>query len=521
MMTTDQPADAPKTDKEWAEKIETEKGGSIPPAGDTGPSIVLTDEPVETEEKPPVTEPPEVKKVRPPKPDPEGDKEFDGCADLRENNTMAPATPDEIETLFQSLLENIPEADRVKVMQDPTSLVHRLYRLVSSSFCTGQAELSHGMLEQSNKAGQLKNSMELDFKDRSSSGKKKYNKRLTGKEAAMAFTAKLQGMKKVFLYNSGFHIDLKPFSLDVLNEFFQSIDQESTELGRILGGHFYLLHDHFIRSKFMELLPVAVVGSNLTNWDRGSTLADNISVHDYDTCLWAVCSMMYKDGIRLASQCINTECVAIDDRVKYELDRMRVADMAQLTEPAMEMLLSNDMVKPADLAKYRSELLEHRHAFVDGEIRYHLKVPTMGEVLEFGSGMMARIAARIHDDMSVKNDTVSAQILIHYKQSFIPWIEKIAHLDAAGEEEFVTDEKKAMEVTLAIDPSNPSDETVMQEMKEYMKRTRISHICYAAAPCGQCGREHPETVDGMRGFDVQHLFFTLTYHVLDVIGIES
>lgn len=448
-------------------------------------------------------------------------KKYEGYGDLTQQCLLVNMSSDDINEWLTTELRGMQAEEQRRVLRDTNSLMFRLLRANNNASNSSQAELMiRALRELSDSNRNLTNSVDTLIKDKSTSGGK-FSNELHGNKAALAFTARLKGLKKVYLYNSGFHIDLRPFELAELNEFFMSVDNEGDELGRVLGGHFYMIHDLFVKQKFMELLPLAVVGSNLKNWDRGDVLAQNISINDYDTLLWAVCSLMYRKGVRVDMVCADPQCGNTTHNILHDISKMRMVDVEQLGEEAIEWISKGAEVTTKDLERYRKEIINQTKTFDDKNVRYHLRVPSIHEVLNYGNKLMSVITSKVQGEPTLKNDQVMSRVLINYNRSFVPWIEKIEMVneDDPNKVDFSSTSHEAFHSVLEVRVDDPDDGTVLTNITEFMRNTKLCHICYPAAPCAACGKVHPKAVDGMLAWDAQFLFFSLTYRRLEPIGI--
>ena len=448
-------------------------------------------------------------------------KKFAGYADITAQSTLTNMTNEEIGRWLEEEIRGMPAEEQRRVLSDTDSLVFRLLRTNNNPSNSNQAEMMIRALDEVAKTNRkLVCSIDTVLKDKSTSGGR-FSNELHGNKAALAFTARMKGLKKVYLYNSGFHIDIRPFELAELNEFFMSIDNEGQELGRILGGHFYMVHDLFVKQKFMEILPLAIVGSNLKGWDRGDILAKNISINDYDTLMWAVCSLMYNKGVRVDMVCGDTSCGHTTRNILHDIQKMRMVDTENMGEEAIEWLVSGKEVTSKDLQHYRTEILGQTSTFTDKQIRFHLRVPSIFDVLDYGNKLMSIITAKVQGSHTLKNDQIVSRVLINYNRSFVPWISRIDMMneDDSSKVDFTSTSHEAFHSVLEVRVDDPDDGTILTNITEFMRSTKLCHICYPATPCGACGKLHPHAVDGMLAWDAQYLFFSLTYRKLEPIGI--
>lgn len=447
------------------------------------------------------------------------DEVLSGYVDLRKITDEVNASVDTLETVINDTLMSMDDDTKTTILSDGNHPLTQMIRSLNTARTTRQAQMMITALKEAKELGQeLRQTFDQDFKDKTSKGGG-YHGELIGTNAAVAFRARTQGLKKVYLYNSGFHVVIRPFTIAELNEFFTTCDQEHKELGHILGGHFYLIHSMFIKKRFMELFPLAVISSNLKRWREDNVLAKHISLQDYDTLLWAVCSLMYKKGIQHNLICSNSECNHITTNLTMDLDKMRLANMSRMPESAIAFMMDEkENVTTKELEKYRNELLEFEYSFTHKNIRYDLKIPSIYDYLNYTKKLMDVIASKVQGPNSIMNNTILTNVIINYNRNFVPWLKRISYMDG-DKVSFSSTTVDAFHSVLDDLGRDDEDDIINKEFSKFMRSSKISFIGYHTNKCEKCSQESEDSVDNFKAFDVEHLFFSLSYRKLEPVGI--
>jgi hypothetical protein len=350
---------------------------------------------------------------------------------------------------------------------------------------------------------------------KSTSGKR-FGKDLKGEQAALAFTAKLKGLKKVYLYNSGFYIIIRPLTMGELSMFFQSVDMDDNDLGKLLGYYRFTIHDAFIKQKFMELLPTVIVSSNLKGWKNSSILLNSISFNDYDTLLWAMSTLVYRDPIELSLNCL--KCKNKDTKT-IDINKTFLLNNDVVSEAALEFIHSDkEEVTLEDIKDYKTNLLKASSELTHNDIHYKFSVPSMYDYLDNAINTIAVIVAAVNGENSVKNRMVINKTIIEFNRNYIPWIDEIGILEN-GELTTTSRDKKAFPSILDSLGNDDSNSEFHEKIYDFMRDSLGTLIGYKPYSCTNCGAEY-KTKSGYAAWDVERLFFDLTYQLLTEIGLS-
>lgn len=425
--------------------------------------------------------------------------------------TLQNGTAEEVEQILKNKI-NDPNEYNVAVRQDP--YVKKLTQALTD--ITKQNELCMSMITELFAAGKTLKPNPDPIADKLNHGPtlaiaaNGVKPKLKGKQAELTILAKRKGLRKVHLFNSGFWITLRPIDLDEMNSFYSTVDASGEEYGHILGGHFYMITDLFLKLQFMSILHELVVDSNLKHWDRGETLQRNISLHDFDPIIWAVCSLIYKEGVELGMVCVNPDCSFVDDQFKIDLTKIRFNNFDIMPPAAIDFVMKGAVVTEPELEEYRNKILGFHKSIVVGEATYHLQVPTMDDYLKQGKSLIGKISAALKGDMTWSNTKTQQQILINLYRMLGPWIGQIEYAD------FTVDEADVISTNLGADQQEGGN--LFEQVEEFMKETKITHICYTGLECPMCHKKPSSSVNDYMSVDVQQLFFALCYRQLELIG---
>lgn len=526
-MSTDGTYNVPTSDGDWAKKIEEEKQQQQEESKSETPEIVVDSEEkqidavsadvVEASITEPSADANDAPNVNP--------NHHDGldpnkAIDAQYHISMTNTNPVENAKTIGNVLSDtkLNDDQRRAIYRDKDHYINRLLQTDGNAANSLQAMFATESMSNTKDP----ESLTVSDKDKTSHGKKSYgpiNSELSGKNAALAFTARIKGIKKVYLYNSGFYVCLRPMDLNELDSFYTEVDQDGQELGRIVGGLMFLVHDMHLKTKFMELLQSITVTSNLVGWDRKKTLMDNISIQDLDTLYWAVCSMMHKNGIKVDLICGHDECKHITHNQLMDINRMRIVDPSGMSADALKFLISDEPVKPEQLEKYRKETLDMSHTFTYNHLRFDLNVPTVGEVIRYNKDLMAEIVGATNDEYTLNNEKITRSIMINYNRNFTPWIKKISYIDDSGNVEFSCRDVSGIHAALALNDDSADEGVILHEITAFIRETKLSHVGYAVLSCAKCGKSSTDAINGYKAWDAQGLFTSLTYLKLGLIGM--
>ena len=417
----------------------------------------------------------------------------------------------------KEMLTNIirKEASNNGLSQEARDRISELYRVMGSTYDKDmEGRLLSAMLrDQIEDKGNVLSSKLGDLKDGTSRKTKvPANKRVSGRAARLAVMSRLRGLKRVHLLNSGFYIDLRPPTLLELSEFYNSVDEAYKEYGRILGGHFYIIQDIYIKERLTELLPSFVENSNLENWDEGDTLLNHISFLDYDTCVWGLSTLMYSKGIKLKLQCSNEECDYHTTDVTVDLNNLRMNLTDKIPEKALKFLMDNRIKSEEDVIDYQKDLLGFNDNVLDDlngvDIKYNFKVPTINDYLEFGLSLISELTEVVTGDFTIENVEARNSFTYSSYQMFQPWIDSIEFYDEDGELDILIDDPIGISDTLQL--AQQDSLKLRSALLEYMSNCKLTYMCYTTMKCPLCGRVPDKTVNDYLPVDPQQLFFFLT-----------
>ena len=344
---------------------------------------------------------------------------------------------------------------------------------------------------------------------------------LTGDAALATVIARNKGVYRIPLYNSGFWVSVKPPTLSELDAFIREVDIEFKELGRILGAHYHLIFGIFIKQKLIDLLCNNIINSNFDNFKDRDALMSVISLNDYETIAWAFCCMLYSDGINIGLFCTNPECANRDNSQYIDLTKCNYLNHDVFNKDAITWMLEGfgpKTIRTAkDIAKYKQTILKATKVVTDkdGDNSYTLEVPSLDKYFSIGQSLLESIVNMVHGEKNTNNEQLSSQISYNIYKMLAPWISKLTMLDK-GVTQFITSDTKAIMESLDIGYGESSH--IWEEVEEFIKETKVSYFGATSLKCPKCGKVPNFTEDKMLLFDMEQLFFGLSYLQLGLIG---
>ena len=326
-----------------------------------------------------------------------------------------------------------------------------------------------------------------------------------GYQARMLILAGNRNIKKVQLYNSGFHIILKGPSLVEINLVYNRLAEDMGEYGRMMGAIFYMYSDFKIKEIIWEFIRPLIIGSNLNKWDKGNRLRDNISLLDYQLIVLSLGSLMFKNGYDFVHVCTNPTCRKQSVET-IDLNLLQLTDFSRIPYEQLSVLAAGAAVTPDDVRAYKKGLGINSD-FTIGRYKIYRSVPTMSSYITNGSAFNEELSMSIHDIK--KPEVIDQYLKYNYSRLFEPWISMIEVLNDDGTVNFKTFEKESIAVVLDELQNSGDREVFTEKMDEFIQAASITNIGYLAKPCDACNIEPSGAVNGFVPFDAQNSFFTM------------
>ena len=342
---------------------------------------------------------------------------------------------------------------------------------------------------------------------------------LSGKKARIAVMARMRGLFKVNLLNSGFYLILRAPQVAELQEFASSVSIEASEFGRELGNHFGLCADVFIKAKFIELLEDynLIVESNFVDINKKGALAENLSYFDYDVIMWALVSLMYRNGLHTRIACTHCRTETPDALVDVSSTKWINTDLytEEMINYWSEKVDENGkpiMRTARDLKNYRERIVPMTRRVVqqhgDSKIALVLKDPSMARFLNFGEKFMNDLNKTLHGPTRLREKQMEIKATLHLFQMFAPWIKELEILDENDRVVMRTDDMDA--ITDTLDIGMQKEFNLLKEINTYMGEARVNHIGTFSIQCPNCGAKPETGLDNFFPLDVETIFFALS-----------
>jgi hypothetical protein len=332
---------------------------------------------------------------------------------------------------------------------------------------------------------------------------KKVKKEVSGKKAKLLIMASKKSVKKVFLYSSGFYIVLRTPTLDELYILYNKLSEQTSYYGSQFGLMFYMFADFFIREIICEFIEELVVDSNLVNYSRNNNLFKAIVVHDYNSILLAIGSMIFNQGYPFVHVCLN--CDSSEEEI-VDLNLLQQTDYSKLSEEQVG-ILTKSKVTISDLTTYR-EFFGHTGKFKLDNFEFLTKVPTIYDFMKYGKIYHDNLVTMISD---IDNqDAVNSYVAYSFNRIFAPWISELNVFDTDGEFSFSTKDQDGIISALNMLQSDSDHSNMLKEkMEKFMKMTIVTIIGYRPPSCPKCNEQPTDLVNGFASVDMQKLLFTI------------
>jgi len=142
----------------------------------------------------------------------------------------------------------------------------------------------------------------------------------------------------------------------------------------------------------------------------------------------------------------------------------------------------------------------------------------MLEYAEFAKSTIANMVAATNNVNNIRNRELLNRFIIDFNRNYIPWIEEIALLED-GKEVTTTSDRKAYPSILESLGYDDSNEEFHTKIIEFIRSTPGVLIGYNPHNCENCDAS-VESKSGYIAWDVERLFFDLTYQLLIELGLS-
>lgn len=329
---------------------------------------------------------------------------------------------------------------------------------------------------------------------------------LEGAAARAEFAIKTGRAKRIPLYNSGFHLDIKTPSLAALNDFYTEAFSTTNEYGREFGSTFFYFNDLLIKEALVKLIVPLVMGSSLRNWNRGVTLLRNLKLNDLKVILNGLGVLMFPDGFKFTHVCTNPnkKCTHHEELL-IDISKFFRTNYMKLSDANIEHMKRHEEAPYEKIVEYQKNL-QFNKSLRYGNIEFELRVPSVEDYLSYGRLFNANL---IKENFADRNTNINNSLMFSYYQIFTPYIQTVTLYAADGTKDVVTSDFGTISDQLAQLQIDDTETKFAQDMDEYISATELTQLCYPAITCPKCGHE-PKDNGGYHAVDPVHTFFTLS-----------
>ena len=349
---------------------------------------------------------------------------------------------------------------------------------------------------------------------------------MVGEDAILAIKSRYGGLIRVNLLNSGFWVGMRSPEISELQEIFATIDFENREIGRILGGHFALIADLYLKQKFIDLLikKRIIIQSNFGDIFKAGRFARNVAYHDYDTLLHGVVMLMSKNGLRYnctCPHCGNASIETLDvSACKFVNDDLWTDEVRAWWTNTHDRDGNLIVHTEKSLLKYRTEVLKYKRTFsvdapsgIGTTVRAELDFvePTMQSYFDTGSVLINNLNATINNIVEGNQDKASLvqpTLALHHYQQISPWISaiRVYEDDGVTVNTSTTDQRAIMSF---LDDLSQHDGAVTKALIEFIRTSKFNWIGTHSIKCPKCGARPTSTMENFYPLEIQTIFFGL------------
>ena len=347
-----------------------------------------------------------------------------------------------------------------------------------------------------------------------------------GEDAVQLINNRYRGIYKVHLHNSGFWIKIVPLSPSNMDAWMQEVDFNYKQIGRLIGGHFYLGLGVYLKDKLADLLRLTVTDSNLQNWKDGSTLVDSISLQDYETICWAYATAMHRDGIQISTVCTNPECQTTNKQQYVDLARCSFINPAVYSKEAITFMLEGSapgVIRTREaLQNYRTKLLKNvRLINFNKTDQLELRDPSLGHYIRTGMKVMGELIAAVNGGggdkkPSIDDDKSRRETANRLSTMLSPWVARVICKDEAGNVQAIIEDQQAISDLLETVISDQDD--FVAQIEQFITESKVSFYGFINAKCPKCGKQMDLLKENIAPLDMEYVLFCLSYLKLEQIG---
>ncbi len=329
---------------------------------------------------------------------------------------------------------------------------------------------------------------------------------ISGMNSRLTFAAASGQLRRVPLYNSGFYIDLEAADLTALNAYYTKALDNTNTYEREFGYLYYYYNDLLIKQAVVELFQPLIMRSTLRGWDRGTTLLQSIKLVDLKVILHNLAIMMFPDGFPYRHICTNPRsenpCRHTDEQT-IDLNLLLRHDFLKIpSDGHVHMQQFDGDITIDKLEAYQTGLGFTRTVRID-DLEFELQVPSIAAYLDYGTTFNAQLKERV---FASNVADVYNELNFSYYKIYTPYVKRLTLYDKLGGVIGITEAPADIAHQLSRRQTYEKDrDAVFQKaIDQFIAETEISHICYPAAPCPQCGYKDPRDYFSV---DPQHTFF--------------
>ena len=454
------------------------------------------------------------------------EKTEDIPADLRVNQILLGKLGD----LEENLAKIYPTTESFDAAQkDPNSLFNRVMLAAAQGWPTSTRNHRSDVVDSGSLSGELKPQLDCGIPSIAGGAPKSargHGQRVSGKEASMLLRARLGGLYRIPLLNSGFWVVIRAPYLDELQEIFNTIDIDGKELGRSLGAHFALVSDMFVKRQFIQSLLSRriIIDSNFGDIYAKDNFIKALSFNDYDALIHGVLSMMTRRGLRM--QMICPYCHKTSKEHKMDIASCKFVVRKLITDGMIEFLGRNRdgngnriILNENDLANYRKMLAVQKRTIKqyvelsDEKIRIELDivVPSMKRYFDVGANLITRMEKTmnaISNGSEDKRELINASLNVHAYQLIAPWVAELRQYSGDNTEaELITSDIDTIIDYLDTTIQQNMNDDLIDELNKFIADTRINYFGTFSIECPHCHAKPDTGKENFYPFDVHTLFF--------------
>ncbi len=309
------------------------------------------------------------------------------------------------------------------------------------------------------------------------------------------------------LYNSGFHVVLKPYTDRKLVELNTKIAENKISLGSLTKGLVYSSSTYYVTECIIDFVREHIYNTSLA-LEPGDDIMDYIVTQDLSDLLWGILLTSNPSGFNYKRAC--THDPANCHHVESGLLKLREAQyingqaLTDWQKVFMTRLQSRSKTKE-EVLRYQKELVcmsEKRVELIKSDlvkVNILLKAPTINEYINSSRRWVMEISDRINQMFSTSSENDRDNFMIESGRStsirqYCHYVNNIEEIRGEDEENIISD-RETIENYLTFISDEDVRNKFFDAVSDYISKSTVTVIGIPVYNCSACSKPQSQGTD--------------------------